>query len=66
MSYVLAISPPGAEKTYYAGPKRHGIERTTELTTRLLDRATKFDTAEEADEMRKELAAGYQVVDASQ
>lgn len=62
MRYVLEVNPPGAEPIHYAGSKQLGKTRKLDRTTRFPDRATRFDTAAEANALRKELVGGYKVV----
>jgi hypothetical protein len=47
MKYVFLIDPRGAEPEYYAGLKRHGLQRKADFTV------------EEADAFRRGLAGGY-------
>jgi hypothetical protein len=60
MKYVFLIDPRGAEPEYYAGLKRHGLQRKADFTVvNHPERALTFDTAEEADAFRRGLAGGY-------
>jgi hypothetical protein len=63
VKYALAtLGVPDQEPQYYAGPIRKIAGRMAHKTTPLRDRATKFDTADEAEAMCKELGGGFKVV----
>ena len=64
MKYLLAaVEVPGQERLYYAGPIRKIPGRMADKVTPLRNRATTFDTREEAEAMRKELGDGFNVAD---
>jgi hypothetical protein len=61
--YVLAtVEVPDQQREYYAGPKREIGGRMAHKVTPLIDHATSFDTAEQAETMCKELGSGYNVI----
>lgn len=61
--YVLAAPDvEGQKRNYYAGPDRKIGGRMAHKVTDLLDSATKFGTAKDAEAMSKELGGGYRVV----
>jgi hypothetical protein len=63
VTYVLAtIEVPDQERQYYSGPIRKIVGRMAHNVTPMLDHATRFDTPEEAGEMRKELGEEYNVI----
>lgn len=64
MKYALAtVEIPDQERLYYAGPVRKIAGRMADKVTPFQDRATTFDTREEAEEMRTEIGDGYSVVE---
>lgn len=64
MKYVLAaVEVPDQERLYYAGPVRKIQGRMADKVTPFPDRATTFDTREEAEEMRQELGDGFNVAE---
>ena len=63
MRYALTtVEVPHEEPQYYAGPIREIPGRMAHKVTPLLDRATMFNTAEEAEVMRQQLGSEYRVV----
>jgi hypothetical protein len=61
--YALTpVEVPHEGRQYYAGPIREISGRMAHKVTPLLDRATIFNTAEEAEALRKELGSDYRVI----